>query len=106
MTNRIRGTHAVALAVFAIAAPAAAADPISVDLRLEGRDRTYFEGPITTDDHDVTTATSGTHKCDGTNRGQNPTPGPTPISALDDAARHNGFSWDGEWFEEDFEDFL
>jgi hypothetical protein len=106
MTNRIRGTHAVALAVFAIAAPAAAADPISVNVRVEGQSKTHFEGPVTTDGHNVTTQTSGTHKCDGTNKGANPTPGPTPIAALDDAARENGFTWDGEWFEQDFEDFL
>jgi hypothetical protein len=105
MTNRIRGTHAVALAVFAIAAPAAAADPVSVNLRVEGQSQTIFDGPVTTDGHDVTTQTSGTHRCDGTNNGAHPTPGPTATATLDDGARLNGFTWDGEWFEQDFEDF-
>ena len=105
MTNRIRGTHAVALAVFAIAAPAAAADPVSVNLRVEGQSQTIFDGPVTTDGHNVTTQTSGTHRCDGTNNGAHPTPGPTATAALDDGARLNGFTWDGEWFEQDFEDF-
>jgi hypothetical protein len=106
MTNRIRGTHAVALAVFAIAAPAAAAaDPVSVNLRVEGQSQTIFDGPVTTDGHNVTTQTGGTHRCDGTNNGAHPTPGPTATATLDDGARLNGFTWDGEWFEQDFEDF-
>jgi hypothetical protein len=105
MTNRIWGTHAVALAVFAIAAPAAAADPVSVNLRVEGQSQTIFDGPVTTDGHNVTTQTSGTHRCDGTNNGAHPTPGPTATAALDDGARLNGFTWDGRWFEQDFEDF-
>ena len=105
MTNRIRGTHAVALAVFAIAAPAAAADPISINLRVEGQSKTIFDGSVTTDGHDVTTPSGGTHPCDGTNNGAHPSPGPTAIAALDDAARVNGFTWDGGWFP-DFEDYL
>ena len=36
MTNRIRGAQAVALAVFAFAAPPAVADPVSINLRVEG----------------------------------------------------------------------
>jgi hypothetical protein len=105
MTNRIRGTHAVALAVFAIAAPAAAADPVSINLRVEGQSKTIFDGVVTTDGHNVTTQAGGTHHCDGTNNGAHPSPGPTPIAALDDGARANGFTWDGGWFP-DFEDFL
>ena len=105
MTNRIRGTHAVALAVFAIAAPAAAADPVSINLRVEGQSKTIFDGAITTDGHDVTTPKGGTHPCDGTNNGAHPSPGPTAIAALDDGARLNGFTWDGGW-DTDFEDYL
>ena len=105
MTNQIRGTHAVALAVFAIAAPAAAADPVSINLRVEGQSQTLFDGAVTTDGHDVTTPSGGTHPCDGTNNGAHPSAGPTAIAALDDAARVNGFTWDGRWFP-DFEDFL
>jgi hypothetical protein len=105
MTNRIRGTHAVSLAVFAIAAPAAAADPISINLRVEGQSKTIFDGSVTTDGHTVTTQSGGTHPCDGTNNGAHPSPGPTAIAALDDAARVNGFTWDGGWFP-DFEDYL
>jgi hypothetical protein len=105
MTNRIRGTHAVALAVFALAAPAAAADPVSINLRVEGQSKTIFDGAVTTDGHQVTTQAGGTHPCDGTNSGAHPSPVPTAIAALDDGARVNGFTWDGRWFPE-FEDFL
>ena len=105
MTNRIRGTHAVALAVFAIAAPAAAADPVSINLRVEGLSKTIFDGAVTTDGHNVTTQSGGTHHCDGTNNGAHPSPVPTATAALDDGARLNGFTWDGRWFP-DFDDFL
>jgi hypothetical protein len=105
MTNRIRGTHAVALAVLAIAAPAAAAAPVSVNLRVEGQSRTIFDGPVTTDGHVITTQSGGTHRCDGTNKNAHPAPVPTPTAALDDGARLNNFSWDADWFE-DFEDFI
>jgi hypothetical protein len=97
MTNRIRGALAVALAVFAIAAPAAAADPVSVNLRVEGVTGTIFEGPVTTDVHTVSTASDNSQPrtCDGTGAG-NPS-GPTATGALDDASRLAGFGWDGTW---------
>jgi hypothetical protein len=103
MTNRIRGTHAVALAVFAIAAPAAAADPVSVNLRVEGTTGTIFEGPVTTDAHPVSTPSDGQSRvCDGTGAG-NPS-GPTATGALDDASRIAGFGWDGTW-DDSFKDY-
>jgi hypothetical protein len=96
MTNRIRGAHVVALAVFAIAAPAAAADPVSVNLRVEGVTGTIFEGPVTTDVHTVSTPSDGQQRtCDGT--GANNPSGPTATGALDDASRLAGFGWDGTW---------
>jgi hypothetical protein len=105
MTNRIRGAHAVALAVFAIAAPAAAADPVSVNLRVEGQSQTIFDGPVTTDGHQITTPSGGTHPCDGTNNGAHPSPVPTATAALDDGARLNNFAWDADWFPT-FNDFI
>jgi hypothetical protein len=105
MTNRIRGTHAVALAVLAIVAPAAVADPVSVNLRVEGQSRTIFDGPVTTDGHQITTASGGMHPCDGTNAGAHPAPVPTATAALDDGARLNGFPWDADWFDS-FQDFI
>jgi hypothetical protein len=105
MTNRIRGAHAVALVVLAIAAPAAAADPVSVNLRVEGQSQTLFDGPVTTDGHQITTPSGGTHPCDGTNNGAHPTPVPTATAALDDGARLNNFTWDADWFAS-FNDFI
>lgn len=66
-----------------------------VNLRIEGLNRTIFEGPIFTRGHDVETVSGGKHHCDGTNNGENPEPGPTATSALDSAARAQGFTWDG-----------
>jgi hypothetical protein len=104
MTNRIRGTHAVALAVFAIAAPAAAADPVSVNLRIEGVSRTIFEGSVTTDAHPVSTPSDPNPRaCDGT--GQGHPPGPTATSALDTASAIAGFGWDGEWDDSGLKDY-
>ena len=104
MTESTRKALAV-LPVCLLAFPAgASAVPTQVKLRVEGATQTIFEGDVTTDGHDVTTETSGSHPCDGTNAGAHPTPGPTSTAALDDAARIGGFTWDGQWFD-GFEDF-
>lgn len=66
-----------------------------VNLRIEGAEKTIFEGPIVTYGHNVTTASGGTHPCDGTNNNANPTPGPTCTSALDNASKLEKFPWDG-----------
>ncbi len=99
MTARLRRTAlSGALALLSLAlAPAALALPVTVNLRVEGPNRTVFDGPVTTDGHDVTTATAGTHKCDGTNGGAEPEPGPTATAALDDAAKLGGFTIDGPY---------
>ncbi|KAL0638372.1 hypothetical protein Q9L58_002514 [Maublancomyces gigas] len=76
----------------------------TINLRVEGETSTIFEGRITTKAHDVTTAQGGTHKCDGTNKGKHPTAGPTLTGALDDAAKLEGFTWDGPWSSE-YEDY-
>ena len=105
MTNRIRGALPVALAIAAVAAPSAAAAPVSVNLRVEGASSTIFDGPVTTDGHSITTASSGgAQPCDGTNAGAFPSPVPTATAALDDGARLNGFGWDADWFSS-FSDF-
>lgn len=85
------------LAALVMAAPAAAA-PATVNLRIEGKTSTIFEGPVTTDAKTLTKDGSGPHACDGTNGGANPTPGPTMTTALDDGAIAGGFTWDGTWF--------
>ena len=100
-----RGTLAVMAATAAVAAPAAAvAAPVSVNLRVEGVTHTIYDEQITTDAHAVTTQKGGTHLCDGTNGGANPSPGPTGTAALDDGARLGGFGWDGPFYD-GFSDF-
>src|SRR3954466_14782798 len=87
-----------ALLLSALAAAPAPAAPVAVNLRVEGASKTTFEGSVTTDGHSVTTASGGTHHCDGTNNGQPGGPGPTATAALDDASRLGGFTWDGTYF--------
>ncbi|QNP70212.1 DUF4430 domain-containing protein [Streptomyces roseirectus] len=79
--------------------------PVKVKLTVRGPDGTLFKGKVKTKGHDVTPATGGTHTCDGTNAGANPSPVPTPTAALDDAAKLNGFTWDGTWYPS-FDDYL
>jgi hypothetical protein len=93
-----------ALMLSLLLASSAGAAPVPIKLRIEGATRTIFEGTVKTEGHDVTTQAGGTHQCDGTNLGANPTPGPTPTAALDVAAAKSGFTWDGTWFA-GFEDF-
>ena len=99
MTYRLRKTAlpAALVSLFLFAAPAAQALPVTVNLRVEGPSKTVFDGPVTTDAHDVTTATAGTHKCDGTNGAAETEPGPTATAALDDAAKLAGFTIDGPY---------
>ncbi|EKM61166.1 uncharacterized protein PHACADRAFT_247602 [Phanerochaete carnosa HHB-10118-sp] len=67
-----------------------------VPLRIEGdRNTTIFEGRIFTTGHNVTTPSGGDHRCDGTNLGAHPFPGSTATSALADAAKKEGFTFDG-----------
>jgi len=106
-TPRRRAALAALLgtASLAGAAPAAQADPVAVKLRIEGKSGTVYEKPVTTDGHDVATPSGGSHRCDGTNGGANPTPGPTSTATLDDGAKQGGFTFDGT-FNSGFDDFL
>ena len=69
---------------------------------MEGASKTILEVPVTSDGHDVTTASGGTHPCDGTNNGAYPSRVSTPTAALDDAARENNLTFDADWFGTDF----
>lgn len=105
MSFRFRRALPGALVLLSVAAPAAVAVPTNVTLRVEGASKTIFDGQVVSDGHDLTTAAGGgPHPCDGTNNGAYPSPGATATAALDDAARANGFSWDGAWFD-GFADF-
>lgn len=72
--------------------------PVRVTVTVQGPDGLLFQKKIVTWGHDVTTATGGTHKCDGTNGSAHATKVPTPTAALDHAAKRNGFTWDGAWY--------
>ncbi|MFF9572950.1 DUF4430 domain-containing protein [Streptomyces sp. NPDC014685] len=78
--------------------------PVRVTVTVQGPDGLLFQKKIFTWGHDVTTATGGTHKCDGTNGSAHATKVPTPTAALDHAAKRNGFIWDGTWYAS-FDDF-
>jgi hypothetical protein len=85
--------------LLALALPvAASAAPTAVQVRIEGRSSTIFTGPVTTDGKVVHPATGGDHLCDGSNASPPVGPGPTPTTALDDAAIKGGFDWDGTWY--------
>lgn len=95
----IRRTLALTGVMVAAACANAVAAPVTVTLRVEGATQTLYEGPVTTDGHQIDKG-DGPHPCDGTNGGANAAPGPTMTSALDDS----GIDWAGTWFS-GFEDF-
>jgi hypothetical protein len=79
---------------------AAAADPVTVDLRIEGPTRTLFEGPVTTDVREFRFTNESTgHRCDGTAAlgGQSPTPAPTRGAVISRAAATAPFQLEGTW---------
>ena len=81
---------APAVLVMLVQCAAAWAAPATVNLRVEGASSTIFEGPVTTDGKTIVKG-SDTLVCDGTGDPANPGPGPTPISALDDAQIPGGW---------------
>jgi hypothetical protein len=105
--NTRNGTLAVLAVAAACAAPAtAAAAQTTVTVRIEGKSKTIFEGPVTPATQTVDGGDGkGPQKCDGTNGGANPTPGPTPTGVMDTAIRGAGRSWGGS-FSMSFDDFL
>jgi Bacterial Ig-like domain (group 3) len=104
MSVRLWVATVVAIGAGALA-PAAIANPIVVNVRVEGRSQTLFEGPVATYGHPVTSASGGTHQCDGTNNGANPSPGATNTTALADGLSTVGTSWDGS-FDSAFDDYF
>jgi Domain of unknown function (DUF4430) len=114
-----RSTAGLAGLVLALllAAPAVAAGPATVKLRVEGATTTIYEGVVTTDARSITmspgpmfggTYPGGTHMCsgmNGTNDGGYTSPGGSPTTALDDAAKTGAFTWYGP-FDSTFDDFF
>jgi hypothetical protein len=93
---------AAALAVFGVAltwCTGAEAALTDLTVRIEGAQKTLFEGPIKTDGHQVRAfSDSAARGCDATNNGANPDPGPTPTAASVDAMELIGRDFDGEWY--------
>jgi uncharacterized protein DUF4430 len=101
----------VALIFLLSATPGVCAAPTEVNVRIEGRSETLFEGPILTEGHNVrassdSAAPKAGRRCNGLNNGQNPTPGPTPTAASVDAMSILGEGFDGKWYAEPFEDYF
>lgn len=72
----------------------------TINLRIEGYNTTYYEGPITSGPRNITLPSLdgyGTfpRPCNGLNQRANPAPGNTPTDALDAAAKARGFTYDG-----------
>jgi hypothetical protein len=94
-----------------LAVSPAEASPVQVNVRIEGRTETLFEGPVLTEGHNVrassdTKAPKAGRRCNGLNNGQNPTAGPTPTAAAVDAMGILGEGFDGLWYGEPFEDYF
>src|ERR1044072_5107138 len=110
--RKVIATLSVASLIVTIATPAVQAAPTQVNVRIEGRTETLFEGPILTEGHDVRAAESDEEApkagrpCDGTNNGQHSTPGPTPTAASVDAMSILGEDFDGKWYEAPLEDYF
>ncbi|HEU4944559.1 MAG TPA: hypothetical protein VFT10_05290, partial [Solirubrobacterales bacterium] len=110
MHKPIAALTAAVIFVFFIA-PAAQAAPSEVNVRIEGKTETLFEGPILTEGHNVkgitdTGAPAWGRRCNGLNNGANPSAGATPIAASVDAMAILGEGFDGDWYGDDFEDYF
>jgi hypothetical protein len=96
-----RSTAGLAGLVLALLVTApAAADPVTVQLRIEGPTRTIFEGPVTTDVKPFRfTGEAESHTCDGTAAvgGTSAAPVPTRGAVIAHAAETAPFEIAGTW---------
>jgi len=84
---------------------AALAGPTQLTVRIEGKEKTLFEGPILTEGHQIQAASdTQTRRCDATNNNAHPEAMPTPTAAAVDAMELTGQGWDGNWFD-GFDDY-
>lgn len=104
--SRTRWLVAASITIAALGLPSpATAAPTEQRVRIEGRSTTLFEGSILTTGHALKASSDRTpRRCDGTNNGANPSPGPTPTAAADDAMRLAGLDFDATWFD-GFDDY-
>lgn len=84
----------------------ALAAPKELTVRVEGKEKTLFEGPILTEGRGIR-ASSDTQSrhCDGTNLGAFREPVPTPTAASADAMEMIGQTFDGIWADS-FDDYF
>jgi hypothetical protein len=99
MKIRSRAGLAASVLAAALAAPAAQAAPVTVDLRIEGPTRTLFEGAVTTDVRPFRfTGDPVGHQCDATTvGGTSPQPVPTRGAAVAEASERTPFTTTGMW---------
>jgi hypothetical protein len=84
-------------------AASAQATPTTVNVRIEGKSETLFEGPVATEGHNIEASSEAvSHPCDGTNEKKHPVPGATPTAAAADAMSIVGETFNGVWEKEDF----
>src|ERR1700691_3100119 len=86
----------ILIALMIIATNAQAA-PTLVNVRIEGKGETLFEGPVLTEGHDVKASSDSQERpCDGINPldPRNKTPAPTPTAASADAMSLIGETFD------------
>jgi hypothetical protein len=97
--------RAIAAALMVIGASliwttAALAGPTPLTVRIEGKEKTLFEGPILTEGHEIQSLSdTQTRPCDATNNHAHPEAMPTPTAAAVDAMELSGQAWDGNWFD-------
>lgn len=81
----------------------------TVSLRIEANSSTIYEGLITSGPRNIT-AVSGnllTYFCDGrTPNAPSLPPINTPTAALDEASKRHGFTYEADFFDEGFYDFV
>jgi hypothetical protein len=108
--NKTLATISVAIALLTVAVQSAQATPTEVNVRIEGRSETLFEGPLATEPHGVHASSDtgpGLRRCDGINVNdpQNATPAVTPTAASADAMALVGQTFDGQWYNQ-YEDYF
>jgi hypothetical protein len=108
--NRLLATLSVATVLLASLVATAQAAPTAVNVRIEGKSETLFEGPIATEPHGIRATSdkiSKLRRCDGINVNdpQNVVPSVVPTTAAADAMALVGQTFDGQWFKQ-FEDYF
>lgn len=94
-----------AMACGAAAASAQSAPTERVKLRVETPTKVLYEGWVRAGTRPITTPSGGTHECDGTNGGANPSPGANELTVLAAGGEKYGFTFDGSW-DPEFDDFF